>query len=65
MLAAADVYHAMTEARPHRPALDADHAAQAIRGEVLERGVRRRRGSMPFCVPPATEHQRDARARPG
>jgi HD-GYP domain-containing protein (c-di-GMP phosphodiesterase class II) len=34
ILAAADVYHAMTEPRPHRPALDADHSAKAIRGEV-------------------------------
>ena len=34
LLAAADVYHAMTEPRPHRPALDPDHAATAIRGEV-------------------------------
>jgi HD-GYP domain-containing protein (c-di-GMP phosphodiesterase class II) len=34
MLAAADVYHAMTEARPHREALAADDAAAALRGEV-------------------------------
>ncbi len=34
ILAAADVYHAMTEPRPHRPALDADQAAKAIREEV-------------------------------
>jgi HD-GYP domain-containing protein (c-di-GMP phosphodiesterase class II) len=34
MLAAADVYHAMTEARPHREALVADEAAAELRGEV-------------------------------
>ncbi len=34
MLAAADVYHAMTELRPHRPALTADRAAGELRAEV-------------------------------
>jgi len=34
ILAAADVYHAMTEPRPHRPALDAGAAAQALRTQV-------------------------------
>jgi HD-GYP domain-containing protein (c-di-GMP phosphodiesterase class II) len=34
MLAAADVYHAMTEARPHREALATDEAAAALRVEV-------------------------------
>jgi HD-GYP domain-containing protein (c-di-GMP phosphodiesterase class II) len=35
ILAAADVYHAMTEPRPHRPALDdAETAATALRAEV-------------------------------
>jgi HD-GYP domain-containing protein (c-di-GMP phosphodiesterase class II) len=34
LLAAADAYHAMTEPRPHRPALDADDAAAALRSEV-------------------------------
>ena len=34
ILAAADVYHAMTEARPHREALAADAAAAELRGEV-------------------------------
>ena len=32
--AAADVYHAMTEPRPHRPALAADEAAAQLRSEV-------------------------------
>jgi HD-GYP domain-containing protein (c-di-GMP phosphodiesterase class II) len=34
VLAAADVYHAMTEPRPHRAALAPDRAAAEIRGEV-------------------------------
>ena len=34
LLAAADAYHAMTEPRPHRPALDADSAARELRAEV-------------------------------
>jgi HD-GYP domain-containing protein (c-di-GMP phosphodiesterase class II) len=34
ILAAADVYHAMTEARPHREALGPEAAAAELRGEV-------------------------------
>lgn len=34
LLAAADAYHAMTEPRPHRPALDAGDAADRLRAEV-------------------------------
>jgi DNA-binding NarL/FixJ family response regulator len=34
ILAASDVYHAMTEPRPHRAALDPDAAAKALRVEV-------------------------------
>jgi HD-GYP domain-containing protein (c-di-GMP phosphodiesterase class II) len=34
LLAAADVCHAMTEPRPHRPALTADEAAKQLRAEV-------------------------------
>jgi DNA-binding NarL/FixJ family response regulator len=34
ILAAADVYHAMTEARPHRPAFPPDQAAVELRREV-------------------------------
>ncbi len=34
LLAAADVYHAMTEPRPHRPALNAPQAAKEIHAEV-------------------------------
>jgi HD-GYP domain-containing protein (c-di-GMP phosphodiesterase class II) len=34
ILAAADVYHAMTEARPHRDALEPEQAAAALRAEV-------------------------------
>jgi HD-GYP domain-containing protein (c-di-GMP phosphodiesterase class II) len=34
LLAAADVYHAMTESRPHRPALTPERAAQELGREV-------------------------------
>ena len=34
LLAAADVYHAMTEPRPHRPALNAPSAARELQAEV-------------------------------
>ena len=34
LLAAADVYHACTEPRPHRPPLDPQRAAQQLRAEV-------------------------------
>lgn len=34
VLAVADVYHALTEARPHRPAFDAADAAKKVRVEV-------------------------------
>ena len=34
ILAAADAYHAMTEPRPHRPALSAEEAAEELRREV-------------------------------
>jgi DNA-binding NarL/FixJ family response regulator len=34
ILAAADSYHAMTEARPHRPALGPDEAARRVRDDV-------------------------------
>jgi len=34
ILAAADAYHAMTEPRPHRPALAPEVAAEALRSEV-------------------------------
>jgi HD-GYP domain-containing protein (c-di-GMP phosphodiesterase class II) len=34
LLAAADVYHAMTEPRPHRPAVDPDQAARELRAEA-------------------------------
>jgi HD-GYP domain-containing protein (c-di-GMP phosphodiesterase class II) len=36
LLAAADVYHALREARPHRPARDADAAAGTMHEEVRE-----------------------------
>jgi HD-GYP domain-containing protein (c-di-GMP phosphodiesterase class II) len=34
LLAAADVYHAMTEPRPHRALLDPDRASRELRGEA-------------------------------
>jgi HD-GYP domain-containing protein (c-di-GMP phosphodiesterase class II) len=34
LLAAADAFHAMTEPRPHRPAMGADQAATELRAEV-------------------------------
>jgi DNA-binding CsgD family transcriptional regulator len=34
IVAAADAFHAMTEPRPHRPAMSADQAAAELRGEV-------------------------------
>jgi response regulator RpfG family c-di-GMP phosphodiesterase len=36
VLAAADMYHAMREARPHRPALDPQPAASEMRAEVRD-----------------------------
>jgi HD-GYP domain-containing protein (c-di-GMP phosphodiesterase class II) len=34
LLAVADAYHAMTEPRPHRPALSADEAARVVKAEL-------------------------------
>ncbi|HTY71079.1 MAG TPA: HD domain-containing phosphohydrolase [Actinomycetes bacterium] len=36
LLAAADVYHAMTEPRPYRPPASADHAARVLQSEVRD-----------------------------
>ncbi len=36
LLAAADAYHAMTEPRPHRPALSSERAAEALSTEASE-----------------------------
>jgi HD-GYP domain-containing protein (c-di-GMP phosphodiesterase class II) len=36
LLAAADVYQAMREARPHRPAISNENAAEQLRGEVRQ-----------------------------
>ena len=36
LLAAADAYHAMTEPRPHRPALSSERAAEALSAEASE-----------------------------
>ena len=43
VLAAADVYHALTEPRPHRPARTPEHAADTIKREVAAGPARRRR----------------------
>jgi HD-GYP domain-containing protein (c-di-GMP phosphodiesterase class II) len=47
LLAAADVYQALTEPRPHRPARPADEAARELRAEVraTARRAQRRRTS--------------------
>jgi len=37
LLAAADAYHAMTEARPHRPALEPEQAAAELRADAAAR----------------------------
>ena len=36
LLAAADVYRALCEARPHRPAFSPEEAAEQLRGEVRD-----------------------------
>jgi HD-GYP domain-containing protein (c-di-GMP phosphodiesterase class II) len=45
VLAAADVYCALTEPRPHRPARDASHAAEELEREVAAGHVDRRAAS--------------------
>ena len=72
LLAAADAYHAMTEPRPHRPALSADEAAHLLSGEAWNRcaGLGRNRRSdylyrdirRPGGVPPRRirSHRRDS-----
>jgi HD-GYP domain-containing protein (c-di-GMP phosphodiesterase class II) len=59
LLAAADVYQAMTQERPHRPALTPDDAAREIRVEVDAGRLDR---SAAECVLEAAGH---ARRRPG
>jgi hypothetical protein len=51
LLAAADVYHALTEPRPHRPPLDAGHAADELRDQVRRQRTR-------CCAPPGIAHRR-------
>ena len=55
LLAAADVYQAMTQERPHRPALAPDDAAAALRGQVDARLLDRRASE---CVLDAAGHAR-------
>lgn len=60
ILAAADVYHALTEPRPQRPAFSGEAAADEIRGEVR---TGRLDGEAVNCVLTAAGHQ-VRRARP-
>jgi HD-GYP domain-containing protein (c-di-GMP phosphodiesterase class II) len=65
ILAAADAYHAMTEARPHRDALAPDHAATTLRDEVRAGRID---GDAAEDVLSAAGHARASardRARPG
>ena len=54
LLAAADVYHAMTEPRPHRLALDGESAARELRAEVR---AGRLDGAAVFAVLRAAGHR--------
>jgi DNA-binding NarL/FixJ family response regulator len=59
ILAAADVYHALTEPRPHRPAFEADAAATEVRGQVRAGLLD---GDAVAAVLRATGHRAPARA---
>ena len=61
LLATADVYHAMTERRPHRPALDPGEAARVLSAEVRAAHLDRDAAE---AVLTAAGHRRPAR-RPG
>ena len=63
LLAAADAYHAMTEDRPHRPALSAPRRRAAAR-DVERRPLRRAR-STPCSPPPARHGRAGAGRHPG
>ena len=58
LLATADVYHAMTEPRPHRPALDPGDAARMVSAEVR---AARLDGDAAEAVLTAAGHRRPAR----
>ncbi len=62
VLAAADVYQAMTEPRPHRPARTAEQAAAELRAEVT---LGRLDGEATEAVLGAAGHQRRPPLRPG
>ncbi len=63
VLAAADAYHAMTEPRPYRPAMEPDRAAALLRKEVT---VGRLDGDAVHAVLRAAGHRAPARGtRPG
>ena len=61
LLAAADVYHAMTEPRPHRPALDGTAAAGELRAEVRAGRID---GASAAAVLKAAGHRAVARSWP-
>ena len=61
LLAAADAYHAMTELRPHRPALSPSHAATALAAEA---DAGRLDGDSVGAVLDAAGHRVPARSRP-
>ena len=58
LLATADVYHAMTEPRPHRPALDPGEAARVLSAEVRAAHLD---GDAADAVLTAAGHRRSAR----
>jgi HD-GYP domain-containing protein (c-di-GMP phosphodiesterase class II) len=60
VLAAADAYHAMTEPRPHRPALDPSDAAEQLRRDAR---AGRLDGEVADAVLSAAGHRRQRRGR--
>jgi HD-GYP domain-containing protein (c-di-GMP phosphodiesterase class II) len=66
LLAAADAYPAMTQDRPHRPALTADAAAAALRREATNGRIGRAEVEAVLGVWPGTARREAARPiRPG
>ena len=65
LLAAADVYHAMTEARPHRAALTPEQAAKAARADAQAGRLDRDAVEAVLAAAGAARRQRPARARRG
>ena len=65
LLAAADVYHAMTEPRPHRPALDAPARPRASCGPRCAPAGWTATRSTPCCGRPGTARRPAGPGRPG